>query len=249
MSWSYSRALVVEYLDQCCLDTELSAQLNTTPMPDQFYWPDKTTEHSRLSRFGMMSVPLMESLGEGLLIVFQEASRARTLALQEKGLDWTAKAQGYGEKWRGLLGRFDPVTCSLKTAQLSLVEGLTESCLTLPRWGLMLNGELYQQPIPALCISEKGFGYWPTPDASSGKRGFSKTIAEKVARGDKTRKSGAKIGTSLAWEPRLLADYQPGRRINPEFEEWLMGWPIAHTDLSPLETDRFQEFEQQHGGF
>ena len=53
MSWSYSRALVEEFSAQCFSDTGLSALLNTTPTPDQSYWPDKTTEHSRLSRFGM----------------------------------------------------------------------------------------------------------------------------------------------------------------------------------------------------
>lgn len=53
MSWSYSRALVEEFSAQYFSDTGLSALLNTTPTPDQSYWPDKTTEHSRLSRFGM----------------------------------------------------------------------------------------------------------------------------------------------------------------------------------------------------
>ena len=46
--------------------------------------------------------------------------------------------------------------------------------------------------------------------------------------------------------------YQPGQpippmRLNPQWVEWLMGWPIGHTDLKPLETDKFQEWRQQHG--
>ena len=40
-----------------------------------------------------------------------------------------------------------------------------------------------------------------------------------------------------------------GGRLNPTFVEWLMGWPIGSTALSPLEMARFREFEQQHGGF
>ena len=40
-----------------------------------------------------------------------------------------------------------------------------------------------------------------------------------------------------------------GGRLNPEFVEWLMGWPIGSTALSPLEMDKYHEFEQQHGGF
>jgi len=40
-----------------------------------------------------------------------------------------------------------------------------------------------------------------------------------------------------------------GGRMNPTFVEWLMGWPIGSTALSPLAMDRFREFVQQHGGF
>jgi hypothetical protein len=36
-------------------------------------------------------------------------------------------------------------------------------------------------------------------------------------------------------------------RLNPEWVEWLMGWPIGWTDLKPLATDRFREWRQQHG--
>jgi len=38
----------------------------------------------------------------------------------------------------------------------------------------------------------------------------------------------------------------PPMRLNPDWVEWLMGWPIGHTALKPLETDRFQEWQQQH---
>ena len=38
----------------------------------------------------------------------------------------------------------------------------------------------------------------------------------------------------------------PGR-LNPTWVEWLMGWPLGWTDLKPLEMDKFQEWQQQHG--
>lgn len=34
----------------------------------------------------------------------------------------------------------------------------------------------------------------------------------------------------------------------PESHEWLMGWPIGWSALSPLETDRFQSWLQRHSG-
>ena len=35
-------------------------------------------------------------------------------------------------------------------------------------------------------------------------------------------------------------------RLNPNWVEWLMGWPIGWTDLKPLETDKFRSWLQQH---
>jgi len=35
----------------------------------------------------------------------------------------------------------------------------------------------------------------------------------------------------------------------PENHEWLMGWPIGHTDLKPLEMDRFRLWLHSHGEF
>jgi hypothetical protein len=265
MSWSFSRALVEEYSDQCCSDTELSAPLSTTPMPDQFYWPDKTTEHSRLSRFGMTCVPLTASHGEALLMWFLEDSRARKSALPETGPDWTAKGLGYGEKWRGLLGRFDPATCELKTAQCSFIEDLSASSPTLPQWGLMLDGELYQQPIPALCTGESESGYWPTPtvcgnynrpgaSATSG-MGLASAVrmwptpCASASKGSSpaslVRKSGRDRSNDRLDHAVMASEGGP---LNPDWVEWLMGWPIGHTDLKPLETDKFQEWQQQHGG-
>ena len=45
--------------------------------------------------------------------------------------------------------------------------------------------------------------------------------------------------------------FQPGQktppmRLNPEWVEWLMGWPIGHTGLKPLETGKYQEWLRQH---
>ena len=41
----------------------------------------------------------------------------------------------------------------------------------------------------------------------------------------------------------------PPMRLNPDWVEWLMGWPIGHTDLKPLATAKYHEWLQQHGSF
>jgi len=38
-----------------------------------------------------------------------------------------------------------------------------------------------------------------------------------------------------------------GGPMNPEWVEWLMGWPIGMTALQPLETDKFQQWLSSHG--
>jgi len=38
-----------------------------------------------------------------------------------------------------------------------------------------------------------------------------------------------------------------GGQLNPEWVEWLMGWPVAWTDLKPLGMDKFQRWCDSHG--
>lgn len=46
-------------------------------------------------------------------------------------------------------------------------------------------------------------------------------------------------------------NFQPGqttppKRLNPEWVEWLMGWPQGWSALKPLETHKFHEWQRQH---
>jgi hypothetical protein len=40
---------------------------------------------------------------------------------------------------------------------------------------------------------------------------------------------------------------QVGGKLNPEWVEWLMGWPLGWTDLKPLEMDKSHCVQQQPG--
>ena len=72
-------------------------------------------------------------------------SLVRILALPE----WVAVLKETdrlsGQKLSGALMLYDPQSCSLRTAQQSLVEDLTECYQTLPPWGSMRNGAVYQR--------------------------------------------------------------------------------------------------------
>jgi hypothetical protein len=62
-----------------------------------------------------------------------------------------------------------------------------------------------------------------------------------------TRKTG-KSRENDRLDYRIEGDASNGR-LNPDWVEWLMGWPIGWTALQPLEMDRFREWQQQHGGY
>ena len=167
MSWLFSQVLVGEYLGDICSDGEQSVQSNGNHTQQAYCLPDKMTEYSRLSRFGMMFKPLTESLGEELLMSYRAAFHAKTSLPQVKEQGLTESGQECGKRWQGLLARLDPNTLLWKTVQCSLLEDSEQSFQTFPRWGSMRNGECFQQPMLEQTITENEFGYWLTPTATA----------------------------------------------------------------------------------
>jgi len=145
MSWLYSRVLVAEYLGENSLDGEQSAPLSGKPTPQAYCAPGKMTDFSRLSRFGMTFKPLTENLGEELLTLYREAFHVPTLVPQEKEQELTEKPLECGEKWRGSFTKYDQDLSLWKTHQCSLVGDLEEFLETWPQWGLMRDGECWEQ--------------------------------------------------------------------------------------------------------
>ncbi len=59
--------------------------------------------------------------------------------------------------------RYDPEWFTLRTLHSSLVEDSTSSSLTLPRWGLMRDGELWERVTLTRLTNETAYGSLPTP--------------------------------------------------------------------------------------
>ena len=257
MSWLFSRVLVEEFLGESCLDGKPYAQLNGNPIPQAYLSSDKMTGFSRLSRFGMTFKPLMESRGEELLTLYLAGFHAKTSALPEKGQALTENDPECGHTWRGSLAKFDPVLSSWKTAQPSLLEDLGESSVIWPRSGMTANGQCWELPTLEHRTNVTGFGLWPTPTVCGNynRKGASKTSGDGLATAVKTwptptahnAKEGGFPSEHERKTPTLAA--QAGGALNPTWVEWLMGWPLEWTDLKPLETVKFQQWQQQHGGF
>lgn len=287
MSWLFSRALVEAYSEESCSDGELSALLSGNPMPQAYLCNDKMMGFSRLSRFGMTFKLLTESRGEALLTLYLGDFHARTLAQQEKVQESTANDQACGEKWRGSWVKYDHATSSWKTHQCSLLGDLEPFSETWPSWGLMRDGECWEQPTLALRIRGTESGLWRTPQAADAKssivqKGYATNLTHQVMKWPTPTAHNAKETNALSeysrdtpsltatihmrmWGTPKAQDSRHamtdrgksnlgeqiaglhGGKLNPTWVEWLMGWPLGWTDLKPLETDKFRQWQQQHG--
>jgi hypothetical protein len=154
MTWLISQALMnslysqeqgEESLVENFLDGEQSALLNGKPIQQAYCAPDKMTYFSRLSRFGMTYKPLTENLGEELLTLYLADFHAKTLAQQEKAQELTENDQECGEKWHASFVKYDHDSSSWRTHQCSLLGDLEQFSETWPQWGLMRDGECWEQ--------------------------------------------------------------------------------------------------------
>jgi hypothetical protein len=230
MSWLFSQALVEEYLAGNFLDGEQSVPLNGKPIQQAYCAPDKMTDFSRLFPFGMTFKPLTENLGQELLTLYREAFLAKICQLQiKKETDLMEKEAECGEKWHASLAKYAPDLSLWKTPQCSLIEDSIECLVTFPKWGLMRNGELWEQMPLAHPTDEKEFGYLPTPTASDQFNGNTKGIEYRNKRIIRTSQTtGTEFGAKLTDFYRLIN----GVNLHPDFAEWMMGWPQGWTELA-----------------
>lgn len=342
MSWLFSQALVAESLGENCLDGKPSVQSKSTATAPVYYVGDKTKEFSRLSRFGMTLQPLTADRGEALLKSFRAVFLAKTFQQPEEEQVSPENVRDSGVRWRELSVKYDQDLSSWRTHQCLFQEVLEESSLTLPRWGLMRNGELSERttpehltnvtesgcwlgtptasmsqrsedfaegrmPTPAeyvqkwptpLSSDHKNRGpnskqqglselvrIWPTPSANNYEQTDLDKLLERRERIKSQGINGNGFGLTLAnavlieerktWATPRTSDFkscgpvgskshhhmtekqylcaqvkeedQPTGHLNPDWTEWLMGWPIGWTDSKPLETDKFQQWWNSHG--
>jgi hypothetical protein len=170
MSWLFSQVLVEEYLGENFSDGEQYVPSNGNHIQQAYLQPDRMTKFSRVSRFGMTFRPLPENLGEELLTLYLAGFHAKTSVQPEKAQELTENDPGCGEKWRGSFTKYDLDSRLWKTHQCSLAGDLEPFSETWPQWGLMRDGECWEQPMLGQTIrgTESGLSQkmWLTPKAS-----------------------------------------------------------------------------------
>lgn len=201
----------------------------------------------------------------GQLMFFAEDSPARTSASPDAVLDLVEPARVFGPSTRGLLASYDPDTSSWKTSPRSVREGLAASSGKWPRSGMTRNGIAYlRQPLAPL-TGAIGSGLWPTPRAKEGGPDFAKAERRKRPRHSTSPSLATAVAlaeqgmwpTPTASDARKGYSSPPGPandrgretlsgqvqvrgqvrgQLNPQFVEWLMGFPIDWTAVTPSET-------------
>lgn len=242
MSWLFSQALVAEYSAATSSAGTPSALLSVMPTPHRFWRNDKSMDCSRLSRFGLTCAALTDGHGEALLTWFQEDFLVRTSRPQAMAWASQAPAPDCGGRWHELPMRYDRATSNWRTHHCLWEEDLQPFSVTLPKWGMTRDGVLSERLTLEPLTSETASGSsqrtparrWPTPVASMSKGSSPAAL---------TRKSGADRSNDRLDHAVMALD---GGHLNPEWVEWLMGWPIGWTDLRPLGTDRFQSWLREH---
>jgi hypothetical protein len=155
---------------------------------------------------------------------------------------------------------YDHDTCSWRTSQGSLFGGWVEFSGSWPRSGMTRSGRAFLRPPLVPLTSVIGSGYWPTPDASCGRphEGNVRLLRAAVLAGEFTEDEAIQlIGKSPLEAQGKIPPYYPtpradsrdncggsgarktaqrngtyiGRKENPQFREWLMGFPIGWTEI------------------
>lgn len=179
-------------------------------------------------------------------------SPVRTSASPAKEPASTERARVFGQSTPVSLANFVPDTCLWRTWQLSLLGGWESFSGTWPRSGMTRSGTAYQlQPLAPLTAATD-FGLLPTPTETANHMAPSMrkhpgmrllqdgllptpTVADASSGpGSSGRVGGRNLRTAV------------GGSLNPEFIEWMMGFPPGWTEVchnrhhSPTERSRIE---------
>lgn len=139
---------------------------------------------------------------------------------------------GCGPQQQQPFAHYDPHTFSWKTSQLSFeMPELSEPFYpTFTASGSMRNGQLFERPTLVRRPHVDGFTCWPTPRGSMG----SHMIAWKRVEAGDHRYNLEDYLASMYMDDDGLR--QRGLNVNPEWTDWLMGFPTNHSALTESET-------------
>ena len=185
------------------------------------------------SQSGTMSAHLTENLGEGLSMSSAGDFLARTSAQQAEVLELKENEADSGRRWQGLLVRYDQDMFSSKIVLCLEQEDSALFSKTLPKWGMMQDGECWERTMSEHLTRDNESGLWPTPQR----------VDYKGTSRDSAFQQRAAQYNLWSMGQREYSTIYP----SPTAYEAIMGWPMRWTELKPLEMDKFQRWLDLHG--
>jgi hypothetical protein len=213
MSWHFLQEQEAVCWADHNLDGAPDALLRLIPTLENAYWRDNETDVWSDSQYGTTLKHSTGATGEAQSISSAVDSPAKIYLPLDGGGELPVRKADYGSKWRELSVRYDLGSCSWKTHRCLWSEDLEPLSVTFPRWGMILDGVLWERITQELITSEIESGYWPTPTAHNAKEGNYPAESKRAT-------------------PTLAS--QVGGKLNPTWVEWLMGWPHDWTNLDPI---------------
>lgn len=274
MSYIFLRERGEESSAECFSDIPAFAPSKSSLIAGKSFYKDNETESCQSFRSGTTCEPLTENHGEEKSTSSAEDSLAKTYLAQERARESTEREADCGPNLQESLAKYDRATSSWRTRQCSLFEGLGECLETFPKAGTMRNGSLWERTTAEPRTDESACGYWRTPDAGAGGEISDEKAADYAAGKPRKSGSAIQIRLCdqvrhrKLWPTPKCQDSRTAlrdrgksnlgevvhggietlptktARLNPNWVEWLMGWPIGWTDLKPLGMDKFRSWRQ-----
>lgn len=206
-----------EYSAATCSDGAPSAQLSVMPTPHKFWRNNKTMEPSQLSRFGLTCAVLTANHGEALLTWFLAGFRVSPIPRQLREKTLQMiSGRKCGGSWQMSL----PGTYLPRTSKDARS---IERPTNWKRWVTKSDALSFPRQTWVLTTFGSGTGYLHTPTCTANY-----------------------ASPSMQKWPSCRAFTLAFGKPSPANHEWLMGWPIGWSALVPLETVKFQSWQQQH---
>jgi hypothetical protein len=131
-------------------------------------------------------------------------------------------------KYYALLGKYDPVSSSLKTCQLSFIQDSTECFPTLPRWGWMRDGAVFALQKSPLRTQETD-GSFSLPTIMKFDSIYPSFTRKSIISGT--------FGTRVNSLPYLIAAIH-GKMMSADIACWVMGFPATWAQLRDTVTHK-----------
>jgi len=236
--FTYLQGLGVVSSQTFCLDTYLSGLARSNPPREIYSLTDKKTESCLDSQYGETYLRSTENRGEDLWTFFAVDSPVKMSATKEQtteqNRELTEIVRGFGKSILELSKRCSLVLSLPKTPQILELEGLSESSKTLPVWGIMQDGVVWELATSEQTTRASASGLLPTVLATDWKGGCTAIRKDKGRQRFDQWRDYVKIKFGMTYP-------------HPTHSELRMGWPENWTDSEPLEMGKFQRWLASHG--